>query len=64
MDNQEAVIRNLQGERDRRRRELRIENGYENGEYGEDEEGLTSEVGLDRHRGVRHGRRLRANPGG
>ena len=38
MDNQEAVIRNLQGERDRRRREPRIENGYKNGEFGEDDE--------------------------
>ena len=64
MDNQEAVIRNLQGERDRRRREPGIENGYKNGEFGEDEEGLTSEVGLGGHRGVRHGRGLRANSEG
>lgn len=58
MDNQEAVIRNLQGDKERRRREPNIENGYENGEYGDDEEGLTSEFGLGRHREVR------ANPGG
>jgi hypothetical protein len=30
MDHQEAAIRNLQGGRDRRRRERRVENEYEN----------------------------------
>ena len=64
MDNQEAMVRNLQAEKDRRRHEPNIKNGYENGEYGEDEEVLTSEVGLGRHRRVRHGRGLRANSGG
>ena len=35
MDNQEAVIRNLQGERDRRRRQSSVENGYQKEEYGD-----------------------------
>uniref|UniRef100_A0A2N9FRJ5 CCHC-type domain-containing protein n=1 Tax=Fagus sylvatica TaxID=28930 RepID=A0A2N9FRJ5_FAGSY len=45
MDHQEAAIRNLQGGRDRRRREPRVENEYENEGDGEDEEDLASEVG-------------------
>uniref|UniRef100_A0A2N9FA73 Retrotransposon gag domain-containing protein n=1 Tax=Fagus sylvatica TaxID=28930 RepID=A0A2N9FA73_FAGSY len=44
MDHQEAAIRNLQGGRDRRRREPRVENEYENEGDGEDEEDLASEV--------------------
>uniref|UniRef100_A0A2N9GA30 Reverse transcriptase n=1 Tax=Fagus sylvatica TaxID=28930 RepID=A0A2N9GA30_FAGSY len=46
MDHQEAAIRNLQGGRDRRRREPRVENEYENEGDGEDEEDLASEVEL------------------
>uniref|UniRef100_A0A2N9EK74 CCHC-type domain-containing protein n=1 Tax=Fagus sylvatica TaxID=28930 RepID=A0A2N9EK74_FAGSY len=46
MDHQEAVIRNLQGGRDRRRREARVENEYENEGDSEDEEDLASEVGI------------------
>ena len=64
MDHQEAAIRNLQCGRDRRRRECRVKNEYENEGDGEDEEDLTYEVGLGRHRGVRRGRGLRAKPGG
>jgi hypothetical protein len=45
MDHQEAAIRNLQGRRDRRRREPRVENEYENEGDGEEEENLASEVG-------------------
>ena len=37
MDLQDAAIRNLQGRRDRRRREPRVENEYENEGDGEDE---------------------------
>uniref|UniRef100_A0A2N9I1W6 Reverse transcriptase domain-containing protein n=1 Tax=Fagus sylvatica TaxID=28930 RepID=A0A2N9I1W6_FAGSY len=48
MDHQEAAIRNLQGGRDRRRRERRVENEYENEGDGEDEEDLASEVGSGR----------------
>jgi hypothetical protein len=50
MDHQEATIRNLQGERDRRRCEARVENKYENEGYDEDEEDLASEVRSGRHR--------------
>ena len=50
MDHQEAAIRNLQGGKDRRRREARVENEYENEGDGEDEEDLASEVGSGRHR--------------
>uniref|UniRef100_A0A2N9GKK8 Reverse transcriptase n=1 Tax=Fagus sylvatica TaxID=28930 RepID=A0A2N9GKK8_FAGSY len=46
MDLQDAAIRNLQGGRDRRRREPRVENEYENERDGEDEEDLASEVGV------------------
>ena len=53
MDHQEAAIRNLQGGRDRRRREPRV-----------DEEDLASEVGLGRHRQVRRERGLEGNLGG
>ena len=49
MDHQEATIRNLQGGRDRRRREPRVENKYENEGDGEDEEDIASEVGWGRH---------------
>ena len=45
MDHQEVAIRNLQGGRDRRRREPRIENEFENEGDGEDEEDIASEVG-------------------
>uniref|UniRef100_A0A2N9IY41 Reverse transcriptase domain-containing protein n=1 Tax=Fagus sylvatica TaxID=28930 RepID=A0A2N9IY41_FAGSY len=64
MDHQEAAIRNLQGGRDRRRCEPRVENEYENEGDGEDEEDLASEVGLGRHRRVRCERGLEGNLGG
>jgi hypothetical protein len=64
MDHQEVAIRNLQGGRDRRRREPRVENEYENEGDGEDEKDLASEVGLDRHRRVRRERELEGNLGG
>uniref|UniRef100_A0A2N9IMV7 CCHC-type domain-containing protein n=1 Tax=Fagus sylvatica TaxID=28930 RepID=A0A2N9IMV7_FAGSY len=64
MDHQEAAIRNLQGGRDRRRRERRVENEYENEGDGEDEEDLASEVGSGRHRRVRRERGHEGNPGG
>uniref|UniRef100_A0A2N9GVR3 Retrotransposon gag domain-containing protein n=1 Tax=Fagus sylvatica TaxID=28930 RepID=A0A2N9GVR3_FAGSY len=64
MDHQEAVIRNLQGGRDRRRRERRVENEYENEGDGEDEEDLASEVGSGRHRRVRRERGHEWNLGG
>uniref|UniRef100_A0A2N9F371 Uncharacterized protein n=1 Tax=Fagus sylvatica TaxID=28930 RepID=A0A2N9F371_FAGSY len=64
MDNQEATIRNLQGGRDRRRRERRVENEYENEGDGENEEDLASEVGSSRHRRVRRERGHEWNPGG
>uniref|UniRef100_A0A2N9ERQ8 Reverse transcriptase domain-containing protein n=1 Tax=Fagus sylvatica TaxID=28930 RepID=A0A2N9ERQ8_FAGSY len=63
MDHQEATIRNLQGGRDRRRREPRVENEYENEGDGEDEEDLASEVGSGRHRRVRRERGLEGNLG-
>uniref|UniRef100_A0A2N9F1P0 Reverse transcriptase domain-containing protein n=1 Tax=Fagus sylvatica TaxID=28930 RepID=A0A2N9F1P0_FAGSY len=58
MDHQEAAIRNLQGGRDKKRRE------YENEGDGEDEEDLASEVGLGRHRRFRHERGHKRNIGG
>uniref|UniRef100_A0A2N9J2M7 Reverse transcriptase RNase H-like domain-containing protein n=1 Tax=Fagus sylvatica TaxID=28930 RepID=A0A2N9J2M7_FAGSY len=58
------AIRNLQGGRDRRRREPRVENEYENEGDGEDEEDLASEVGSGRHRRVRRERGLEGNLGG
>uniref|UniRef100_A0A2N9G1C9 CCHC-type domain-containing protein n=1 Tax=Fagus sylvatica TaxID=28930 RepID=A0A2N9G1C9_FAGSY len=64
MDHQEAAIRNLQGGRDRRRREPRVENEYENEGDGEDEEDLASEVGSGRHRRFRRERGHEWNPGG
>jgi hypothetical protein len=64
MDHQEATIRNLQGGRDRRRRECRVENEYENEGDGEDEEDLASEVRSGRHRRVRRERGHEWNPGG
>uniref|UniRef100_A0A2N9G2H0 Retrotransposon gag domain-containing protein n=1 Tax=Fagus sylvatica TaxID=28930 RepID=A0A2N9G2H0_FAGSY len=64
MDHQEAAIRNLQGGRDRRRREPRVENEYENEGDGEDEEDLASEVGSGRHRRVRCERGHEGNLGG
>uniref|UniRef100_A0A2N9GSJ0 CCHC-type domain-containing protein n=1 Tax=Fagus sylvatica TaxID=28930 RepID=A0A2N9GSJ0_FAGSY len=64
MDHQEAAIRNLQGGRDRRRRERRVENEYENEGDDEDEEDLASEVGSGRHRRVRCERGHEWNPGG
>ena len=50
MDHQEVAIRNLQGGKDRRRRECKIENEYENEGDSEDEEDLASEVGSGKHR--------------
>ena len=64
MDHQEAAIRNLQGGRDRRRREARVENEYENEGFGEDEEDLAFEVGSGRHRRVRRERGHEWYPGG
>jgi hypothetical protein len=64
MDLQDAVIRNLQGGRDRRRRERRAENEYENEGDGEDEEDLASKVGSGRHRRVRRERGHEWNTGG
>uniref|UniRef100_A0A2N9F293 Reverse transcriptase domain-containing protein n=1 Tax=Fagus sylvatica TaxID=28930 RepID=A0A2N9F293_FAGSY len=64
MDHQEAAIRNLQGGRDRRRREPRVENEYENEGDGEDEEDLASEVGSGRHRRFRRERGHEGNRGG
>uniref|UniRef100_A0A2N9I8I3 Integrase catalytic domain-containing protein n=1 Tax=Fagus sylvatica TaxID=28930 RepID=A0A2N9I8I3_FAGSY len=61
MDHQEATIRNLQGGRDRRRCEPRVENEYENEGDGKDEEDLASEVGSGRHRQVRRERGLEGN---
>uniref|UniRef100_A0A2N9FJK7 CCHC-type domain-containing protein n=1 Tax=Fagus sylvatica TaxID=28930 RepID=A0A2N9FJK7_FAGSY len=64
MDHQEAAIRNLQGGTDKRRREARVENEYENEGDGEDEEDLASEVGSGRHRRVRRERGHEGNLGG
>uniref|UniRef100_A0A2N9FT55 CCHC-type domain-containing protein n=1 Tax=Fagus sylvatica TaxID=28930 RepID=A0A2N9FT55_FAGSY len=64
MDHQDVAIRNLQGGRDRRRREARVENEYENEGDGEDEEDLASEVGLGRHRRFRRERGHEGNRGG
>ncbi|KAG2411305.1 hypothetical protein I3760_Q012900 [Carya illinoinensis] len=64
MNQQQAEIRNLQGGRNRRRREPRVENAYENEGDDEDEEDLTSEIGLGRHRGVRRERGFEGNLGG
>uniref|UniRef100_A0A2N9IYD6 CCHC-type domain-containing protein n=1 Tax=Fagus sylvatica TaxID=28930 RepID=A0A2N9IYD6_FAGSY len=64
MDHQETAIRNLQGGRDRRRREPRVENEYENEGDGEDEEDLASEVGSGRHRRFRRERGHEGNRGG
>ena len=64
MDHQEVAIRNLQGGRDRRRREPRVENEYENEGDGEDEEDLASEIESGRHRQVRRERRLEGEPRG
>jgi hypothetical protein len=64
MDHQEEEIRNLQGGRNRRRHELRVENEYENEGDGEDEEDLASEVGLGRHRRFRRERGHKGNRGG
>uniref|UniRef100_A0A2N9FQI2 Reverse transcriptase domain-containing protein n=1 Tax=Fagus sylvatica TaxID=28930 RepID=A0A2N9FQI2_FAGSY len=64
MNHQETEIRNLQGGRDRRRREPRVENEYENEGDGEDEEDLASEVGSGRHRQFRRERGHEGNRGG
>jgi len=64
MDQQEVVIRNLQGGRDRRRRVPSIENEYENEGNDEDGEDIASEVGMGgvgRLRGGRRGRERRRN---
>uniref|UniRef100_A0A2N9F1V6 Reverse transcriptase domain-containing protein n=1 Tax=Fagus sylvatica TaxID=28930 RepID=A0A2N9F1V6_FAGSY len=63
-NHQEVAIRNLQGGRDRRRREPRVENEYENEGDGEDEEDLASEVGSGRHRRFRRERGHEGNRGG
>uniref|UniRef100_A0A2N9FGW5 Retrotransposon gag domain-containing protein n=1 Tax=Fagus sylvatica TaxID=28930 RepID=A0A2N9FGW5_FAGSY len=64
MNHQEAAIRNLQGGRDRRRHEPRVENEYENEGDGENEDDLASEVGSGRHGRVRRERGLGGNLGG
>jgi len=67
MDQQEVVIRNLQGGRDRRRRATNIENEFENEGDDDDEEDKASEVGMggvDKPRGGRRGRGYRRNPRG
>jgi hypothetical protein len=59
MDQQDVVIRNLQGERDGRRHEPIVANEYENEEDEEDEEDIVFEVvteGMGRRRGDRRGR--------
>ena len=61
MDHQEAAIRNLQGGRDKRRHEARVENEYENEGDSEDEEDLASEVGSGRHRRFRRERGHKGN---
>jgi hypothetical protein len=70
MDQQEVVIRNLQGGRDRRRRAPSIENEFENEGDDEEEEDIASEVGMcgvDRPRrgryGKGHGRNLMGRDG-
>jgi hypothetical protein len=68
MDQQEVVIRNLQGGRDRRRRAPSVENEFENEEDDDDDEGdIASEVGMggvDKPRGGRCGRGHGRNPRG
>jgi hypothetical protein len=64
MDHQETAIRNLQGERDRRRREPRVENEYEIQGDGEDEEDLASEVESGRHKRFRREKGHEGNRGG
>ena len=64
MDQQEAVIQNLQGGQDRRRREPIIEDEYENEEDDDGEEDIVSEVGrggMGRPRRGRRGRGPRGN---
>jgi hypothetical protein len=59
MDQQEVVIRNLQGGRDRRRRAPIVENEFENEGHDDDEEDIASEVGMGgviRPRGGTRGR--------
>ena len=59
------MIQNLQGGRDRRRREPIIEHEYEIEEDDEDEEDIVSEVGrggMGRPRGGRRGRGPREYP--
>jgi hypothetical protein len=70
MDQQEVVIRNLQGGRDRRRRATSVENEFENEGDHDDEEDIASEVGMggvDRPRGGTrrkgHGRNRRGRDG-
>jgi hypothetical protein len=67
MDQQEVVIRNLQGGQDRRRHAPSIENEFENEGDDDDEEDIASEVGMDgvdRPRGGRRGRGHGRNPRG
>jgi hypothetical protein len=59
MDQQDVVIRILQGGRDRRRRAPSVENEFENEGDDDDEEDIAFEVGMggvDKPRGGRHGR--------
>jgi len=59
MDQQEVVIINLQGERDRRRRAPSVENEFENEGDDDGRKDIASEVGMggvDRPRGSRRGR--------
>jgi hypothetical protein len=65
MDQQEVVIRNLQGGRDRRRRASSVENEYEKEGDEEDEEDIASEVGMGgvgRPTRGRRGREPKRNP--
>jgi hypothetical protein len=62
IDQQEVVIRNLQGGRDRRRRVPSFENEYENEGDDEDGEDTASEVGMGKPRGGRRRREPRRNP--
>jgi hypothetical protein len=64
MDHQEAAIRNLEDGIDRRQREPRVENEYENEEDGKGEEDLASDIGSGRHRRVRYERGFEGNLGG
>jgi len=67
MDQQEVVIRNLQGGREMRRRKPSVENEFENEGDDDDEEDIASEVGIggvNRPRGGGRGRGHGRNPRG